>query len=189
MKLTATMAILAGIAGSANARHLAEVQFSVPVCMATPSADLQLTAARVVTGDMFRRIGVKIEWHAQKDCPAGALKVSISAQTPADLKPGALAYATPFDGTHIVLFLDRIHDGQPKERIPLILGYVMAHEITHILEGIPRHSRTGLMKARWDESDYFAIATGEMTFAQEDVDLIYLGAARRTTLAAAADQR
>jgi hypothetical protein len=38
-----------------------------------------------------------------------------------------------------------------------VTAVVLAHEITHVLEGTRRHSSTGIMKARWDNHDNFEI--------------------------------
>jgi hypothetical protein len=101
-------------------------------------------------------------------------QVSLSYYTPPDQRPGALAYALPYERSHIVLFFDRIQKSDPdllKQR----LAYVLVHEVTHMLEGITRHSKTGIMKAQWDREDRFEIGIGRLEFAPEDVDLIYQG--------------
>jgi hypothetical protein len=59
--------------------------------------------------------------------------------------------------------------------VSIVLGYVLVHEITHILEGISRHSESGLMKAHWDKADFFYMRGNALRFAQEDIKLIYLG--------------
>jgi hypothetical protein len=66
-----------------------------------------------------------------------------------------------------------------------LLAHVMTHEITHVLEGINRHSETGMMKGQWTETDYRAMAAG-LRFAPVDVALIHDGLAKRTRLADAA---
>ena len=53
-----------------------------------------------------------------------------------------------------------------------LLGHVLAHEIAHLVEGIPRHSETGLMKASWTARDYSAMARGRLALAKEDVAII-----------------
>jgi hypothetical protein len=58
---------------------------------------------------------------------------------------------------------------------PSVLAHVLVHEITHVLEGIDRHSATGIMKDRWDDNDYFEMRRKPLRFAQKDVDLIYDG--------------
>ena len=34
-------------------------------------------------------------------------------------------------------------------RTGFLLGHVLAHEIGHVLQGVARHSATGVMKGRW----------------------------------------
>jgi hypothetical protein len=60
---------------------------------------------------------------------------------------------------------------------------VLAHEITHILQGISRHSASGVMKARWTINDFAGMSIHPLRFEEEDVDLIYEGLARRARLA------
>jgi hypothetical protein len=38
--------------------------------------------------------------------------------------------------------------------VPYLLGHVLAHEITHILQGVESHSASGVMKNKWDYRDY-----------------------------------
>jgi hypothetical protein len=64
-------------------------------------------------------------------------------------------------------------------RGPCILQHVLVHEITHILEGVARHSETGVMKAKWTLGDFYDMQTKTLPFASEDVDLIYRGLAQR----------
>jgi hypothetical protein len=56
-----------------------------------------------------------------------------------------------------------------------VMAHVLVHEIAHVLEGIDRHSRTGIMKVRWDDRDYFEMLRNPLPFAPEDADLIHLG--------------
>ena len=60
-----------------------------------------------------------------------------------------LAYALPYEGTHIVILFDRVRKMQPNY-VPAVLAHVLVHEVTHILQGIQRHSESGVMKAHWD---------------------------------------
>jgi hypothetical protein len=62
-----------------------------------------------------------------------------------------------------------------RDGVRCVMAPVLVHEITHVLEGIERHSATGIMKARWNDRDYFEMRQGSLGFAQEDVDLIYAG--------------
>jgi hypothetical protein len=88
-----------------------------------------------------------------------------------------MAYALPFEGLHVRVFYDRVSDPQlfPKFDAPKILGHVMAHEIGHLLQGITRHSETGVMKAHWTAADYGSMAFRPLRFTDEDVRLILAG--------------
>jgi len=56
---------------------------------------------------------------------------------------------------------------------------VLVHEITHILQGVDRHSAQGVMKAQWDDNDYSAMAWKPLPFSPIDVELINRGLATR----------
>src|ERR1700693_1227166 len=174
MKMTG-MAVMVVAAASAwagappaEARHLT-------ICMETAPGNLLIeNAAKTVTAGIFAGINVKIEWRSPANCPAEAIYVSFSSETPVNQHRGALAYARPYDGTHIVVFLDRVRITAPYG-IASLLGYVLAHEVTHILEGEVRHSEIGIMKAQWDAIEHFKMRQGHLGFAPEDVSLIYRG--------------
>jgi len=87
-----------------------------------------------------------------------------------------------------VVFYDRVLQSDPN-LVTRLLAYTLAHEITHILEGITRHSRHGIMKAHWDREDRFQIALGNLEFAPEDVDLIYRGLVGRISASTVAAQK
>jgi hypothetical protein len=57
----------------------------------------------------------------------------------------------------------------------------MAHEITHLLQGINRHSSAGVMKARLTDADLVAIQYKPLTFDPHDVSLIHMGIDMRTS--------
>jgi hypothetical protein len=130
----------------------------------------------MITTTMFRGIGVKIDWRTGiYACPSDGIVISMSDRTPATLVPDALAYAKPYEGTHIVVFYDRIVESYRSVRVAQLLGHVLVHEITHILEGIARHSKSGVMKAFWTEIDYEQMSCKPMNFDREDVELIHAG--------------
>lgn len=71
-------------------------------------------------------------------------------------RPGALAVASILRAQELVTAWQgpsigprSIHDGQ----LGLVLGRVVAHEIGHYLLGTATHSRTGLMRARFETPD------------------------------------
>jgi Zn-dependent protease with chaperone function len=168
------VAVLIAVAGlSLKARERPAPKATVMVCM---DADQHvLMGVRPLASAMFASIGVRIDWRERGLYPAGkcAIQVQLSYRSAGYGKPKALAYAQPYEGT-IVIFLDRVqqlnHEGGPS-----VLAHVLAHEITHVLEGIDRHSETGLMKETWNNQDYAVMRRKPLPFAPEDIRLIYEG--------------
>ncbi len=182
----AAMAAMVGTSVSANAAPAGERQ--VMVCTGL-TADIRLeNRAKTVSSGIFAGIGVKIHWHDLKNCPTEGIRITFSNETPASLMPGALAYALPYEGTHIVVFFDRVKKN-PGD-VWCILGHVIAHEIAHILQGVPRHSEGGVMKAQWTVSDYQQMNRKPLQFTDYDVVLIHSGLkAREASLASVAAGR
>jgi hypothetical protein len=180
MTAIAAATALAGETGPAPERK-------VTVCM-DPSADgREIRVAQRLASKVFARIHVGVDWRELGSCPVGgsALQITLSYNTPENQLPGAMAYALPYEGSHIVVFYDRLRKSDANQ-MTCSLAYVLVHEVTHILQGITRHSTRGIMKAQWDREDRFDIAIGRLEFAPEDVDLIYRGLdARASTITAA----
>lgn len=177
MKITAiTIMALTGMAPHAAG---ARAERSVTVCLESgPFAGV--LQARSVASEIFAAIGVTIIWRqGLPGGPSNTIIVSLDGATPADLMPGSLAYALPYEGTHIRVFYDRIAETHYEREIPRVLGHVLAHEITHIVQGVSRHSATGVMKARWGQRDFDRMDWKLLEFTAEDVDLIYRGLAAR----------
>ena len=183
MKLTAVMAMAAvmgttmgttawagesGVANEGNERK-------VTVCMERGADTFTAFRAREMVSKMFAKIGVEIEWSHLNSCPADGLRISLSTITPVALLPGALAYALPYEGTHIVVFYDRIQSAVEPETVPYLLAHVLAHEITHILQGVNRHSASGVMKAHWESGDFLKMRQQPLGFTEEDAMLIHQG--------------
>jgi hypothetical protein len=56
-----------------------------------------------------------------------------------------------------------------------VLAHVLAHEITHVLQGAARHSESGITKARWTLDDLAEMRVLPLRFTVEDVELIHRG--------------
>jgi hypothetical protein len=138
-----------------------------------------LGRAEAVATEIFAGIGVHVEWRTGNERRAtGEGEITIEMQldsgVPEALQPGALAYAMPYGtgGARIHVFCDRVLRRSSRELAGPYLGHVMAHEITHVLEGISRHSAEGVMKAHWDLHDFYKMVFRPLRFATEDVTLI-----------------
>ena len=138
------------------------------------SGDTRIRAT-MLASSMFASIGVDSDWRngepSTSTCKQ-AVAINIVAHAEVSASPTALAYAEPYEGVHIVVFWDRIN----RASIPTeLLAHVMVHEITHILQGIARHSDEGIMKARWTNEDRAAMKAKPLRFTADDVELIATG--------------
>lgn len=137
----------------------------------TMLAQAEATAARIYAG-----IGVKLRWRSQA---ATQIWMQFDTGVAAGVHPGAMGYAMPYGktGTRIHILLDRVLSAGSQRLAGALLGHVMAHELGHVLEGISRHSASGLMKARWDAHDFDEMLSRPLSFSDADIDLIQMGVA------------
>jgi len=180
MKTAAMMTMAAMLGSMAWAQAKSDDQ-KVVACIETgrDSADVVDKAASI-SYRLFRPAGVKLDlhtgWHFCEAQGGKAILISLSMHTPKDLLPGTFAHALRYEGVHIEVFYDRMAHTEDELR-PYLLAYVVVHEITHILEGIARHSDSGIMKAHWDSDEYALMRRGQLRFAEEDIKLIHKGLA------------
>ena len=151
----------------------------------TTEGRLQSWAARQTAAALLKRAGVTVGWEKGWRSGGGrggvVVRIVLSETSPENLLPGALAVAYPYSGCakSITVFVDRIRL-MTKGRFPeetSLLGYVLAHEIAHVLQGVDRHSDSGLMKAGWSQEDRTAIYEGRLDFDEYDAHLMRLGLA------------
>jgi hypothetical protein len=145
-----------------------------------------LSRAQALANEIFAGVGVKIDWRRgqptrSKSGSEKPIMVEMITDTPTALKPGALAFARPYEGVHIDVFCDRVRAATEPELTPNVLAHVLVHEITHILQGTCRHSDTGVMKARWTHTDYMEMGQKPLSFTEEDMQLIRSGLVARAT--------
>ena len=145
---------------------------------------LLLRLAQDATASMFDSAGIQVIWKTGSprpadSCCAMALVLHLATSTPANFRPEALAYAFPYqDSTGaITIFYDRIV--KRRARSHKILAHVIVHEVTHILQGIARHSETGVMRAFWTTDDYLQMERLPLRFTPDDVELIHIGLRKR----------
>lgn len=179
----ATIAAMVTVATTTGAipAHAGAPDRKVSVCLDYDAGFAMTQLAEAVASHIYRKIGVSIEWHSAH-CSAESIRIKLQFDTPENMKPGALAYALPYEGTHIVVFYDRISTNTCSDQaVASLFGHVLAHEIAHILEGTARHSESGLMKAHWSVEEIHLMQGHPMAFSGDDVDLIYNGIASRST--------
>ena len=183
--MMAALAVATGV--SANARQ-SEEGTRIKVRVYVDNNAVQpgvLHLAEGIAGAMFRTAGVRIEWHGHSPeggpPRGGALAIGLASNTPDHLLPGALGFARVYEGVHVDIFCDRLDRLAPGSKMGIrLLAHVLVHEITHMLQGIDRHSESGVMKACWTASDYAEMASTPLPFTPFDIQLIHLGLAART---------
>jgi hypothetical protein len=188
MKILAMVAAIAWVAGTASARKVEKVEIpagpAIPVCVERAPSMSELIKAEGFASKMFAAAGVTIEWRTLNVCPADGIRISISRG-----ESHAYGYALPYQGTHIVLFWDWIADATTPRVFPYFLAHLLVHEITHILQGVARHSYIGVMKAGFTRKKIGQMEFFSMPFTAEDLALIQSGLeARQTRTAQIADQ-
>jgi hypothetical protein len=129
---------------------LAPRRLPVIVCDFAGVEPSVLAAAEAVASDVYRSAGVTIEW-AESGCVAGSpgLYVNLVSVDSGDVHLAELTVGFAESGglTATVLYnrivrLARHH----HKKAQMVLGYVMAHELGHLLLPANSHSATGIMK-------------------------------------------
>jgi hypothetical protein len=152
------------------------------------SADQAFRRASMVVAEVFSGIGLKVEWKMAglnaPECSRGqsraTILVALAPSTPTGISNGALAFSDPHatSGACVTLLMDRL---KPQmDRNPLttgfLLGYVLAHEIAHVLQGIARHSEGGILEERWTVTEIQNMSRPRsLRFTPYDIELIFRG--------------
>ena len=88
MKIMGAVAMAAMVWTSAPAKAVAGAEQQVVVCM-TYTEDMGLQSqAKSIASFILAGIGVKIQWREPSKCPAEAILITLSTDTPATVKGG-----------------------------------------------------------------------------------------------------
>lgn len=169
-----TMAVMVAGANSYAGGTARAAERKVMVCIESRS-DFVVPRAKMIAAGMFVEAGVKLEWNRDRTCSPDAIRITFSDRTDQDFLPGALAYALLFEGTQIKVFYDRLQQQFETKRLPGVLAHVLVHEIAHILQGVYRHSASGIMQSAWQRADYDEMTARPLPFTPMDVELIHSG--------------
>jgi hypothetical protein len=185
MKTACMMAMIAMAAGNPMATRAEETKRSITVYLVDRRTDSiwPVAMAERYSSRIFATAGVQVEWRSGRPAetlsPTGmTFVVELVDRTPEAFHRSAMAYALPYEGVHIVVFFDRV-EAMDKQFPGCVLGHVFVHEITHLLEGVSRHSETGVMKPSYTLADVKRMRSVPLQFAKEDLILIELGVERR----------
>lgn len=180
----AAMVVLAGLAGRSARAGQVEETVTVYLSNSVIVPSQVLFVSMNLAAKMFVAAGVRIEWRfgLPADLASGrerAIVVRMAKDTPANYLPGETAFALLYQGEDITVFYDRVKQAGIPAAMPTLLAHVLVHEITHMLQGINRHSDSGVMKAHWSAGDYMAMYQKPLPFTEKDVELIHRGLAVR----------
>ncbi len=174
-----------GVASGARKPESTAPEVTIYVLSGSTASSPILNRAKLTASKLFTGIGVQIAWRGQeRGSPSdleGAIEMQLDFQVPDGFHPGALAYSLPYgvSGTRIHVMIQRALQAPSPELAGIYLGYTLTHEITHVLEGISRHSAEGIMKAKWNDRDFGRMVSRSLGFASEDADLIRRALDRR----------
>ena len=140
--------------------------------------------ARGIVHEAYAGIGVQVIWRVSNSAPAGCetrpghrkIVIELRSGTAPGRGSAALAYANPYSrqGPCVTLLMDRLKEKAERnpETTGVLLGHVLAHEIGHVLQGIARHSETGLMKEQWSEREIGQMWKQTLLFTAYDAEMI-----------------
>jgi len=152
--------------------------------------DAIMAGAQQVATSAFAAAGIEVKWAEsrrpgeRREVAAGeVLTIVFDGRAPANFPPPSVAFTNLSGGAdaNVHVFYYRVADVADMRaqrstgvRVPMaeFLGNVLAHELTHALEGVARHSNEGLMKAFWSASDFDGMARGALAFTAEDLELL-----------------
>ncbi len=138
---------------------------------------LLLGAGRLMASELFKKIDVRLIWH-EGEVPPGrsALIVRTVEHAPESATGEALAATRMLASTReITVYKDRVQRFLAVHRsvASVACAYVLAHELAHAIQGIARHSQSGIMKAHWSDQDFHEMFFLQLRFAPSDVELIH----------------
>jgi hypothetical protein len=144
-----------------------------------------VTLGEGIARNMFHNIGVDLKWRGGEPRVGQAereraIVVEITDKV-CHLSRGAVAFASPYGPSKITICYRNMQGIEHDPVLgPRFFGHVLAHEITHCLQGVNRHSETGVMKAVWTEDDNADMSVKPLPFEPADVTMIHSGIEART---------
>jgi len=143
----------------------------------------EMDYARAIAGSILRKAGIQLRWRTgvpKCDNRTGLklITAEIVPDAPPDVPSGvrAQSFLSTGGASRIMVYRRRVmNDLCPVTYVEsgTMMGHVLAHEITHVLQGFGRHTAAGLMRARWTAEDVFRMQLRTLSLASEDVDLIW----------------
>jgi hypothetical protein len=153
--------------------------------------------AAAVASESLRAAAIQLSWRdcspdvvgPRPDACAIPLEAGELAIRLVDAPPRADARVLGFSyidvgkraGTLATVYSDRVATiaNTARRRVGELLGYAVAHEIVHLLVGSQRHSKDGLMRARWNAGMLRGTQARQWAIAGDDAAAMRRGLAAR----------
>lgn len=194
-------ALLLGMAGRTWAGEAGEtIAVEVHDYAGVPPATL--AAATHEAARVLRKAGIEVQWTLGSS-PSTGTSASADAGQPQPLRVGifaprhptpvrshsVLGFAVlPADGSHGVsagvrygVVERQVHE--TTAALPQVLGYVIAHELGHLLLGSNDHAGWGVMSAQLSGAYFDKAAQGTLAFASDEAERLRAGIRSRRALA------
>lgn len=127
----------------------------------------------------FRLSGITLVWAGAERCQVPCLTVRIVMQPVGEMSrnPRMLGVAPGTKearGINVWIFYPRIraYSSDLGMHASQLLGYVMAHELGHLLLPYGAHAAAGVMRPEWDRAQVRNAAEGLLTFTPDQAALI-----------------
>lgn len=166
--ITAVMITVARVADAAEQEQLPAIRLQMDDDAEVPVAILKKSQDEVAR--IFGAVGVGVEW--TETAPSITVRIVTSALAYAGRSSSVMGVALRRpSGATAQIFLKQVQDFARTYDgdVSILLAYVIAHEIGHLL--LPRmpHSPTGLMKGDWDRTLVREAAAGSLTFTDAQI--------------------
>lgn len=166
--ITAVMITVARVADAAEQEQLPAIRLQMDDDAEVPVAILKKSQDEVAR--IFGAVGVGVEW--TETAPSLTVRIVTSALAYAGRHSSVMGVALRRpSGATAQIFLKQVQDFARTYDgdVSILLAYVIAHEIGHLL--LPRmpHSPTGLMKGDWDRTLVREAAAGSLTFTDAQI--------------------
>jgi hypothetical protein len=128
---------------------------------------------------LYSRIGVTVRFtNEPPQLDTEAIALQVWERAPGGTEPYVMgsAWIGGRRGGQANAFYDRLQEfagRSDRQDTGILLGYVMAHELGHVLRAEPGHSPTGVMKACWSQRDVPWMLQAVVGFSRADLKRIF----------------
>jgi hypothetical protein len=117
---------------------------------------------------ILAQTGIQVEW---LNCAAGGSHVPDQFEQPS--RCSRIGHPSHLS---VRIVLAYAHLAEPNAHLPLgegeLLGYVIAHEVGHLLLGTDSHNHEGIMQGRWEDPQLREAGKGNLQFTPSQARLM-----------------